>query len=282
MKAILLHPRPRRPRAGSRRRCARRVGRADPPAPRRPAAVGARRTPTDAAWDVDLRRRLEARRSAAPTLRVLHTPGPRARAAVCFYAPDLAASSPATRCSRAGRARPAARSPTGRPRGVDPGEAVRPARRHGRAHRPRRRHHDRCREGSLGRLVTRPRRRRSSFRLLRSRRDPRIGCPDAPGATRLCVSTRAHGPGPSSERPDQQAGPLAGDPGQHDRGLVVAGQRQPLAQLVGDDVDAALLDRQPADAALAQGRAQRLLAVGERPRGPRSRGRTACGTTRRR
>ena len=40
-------------------------------------------------------------------------------------------------------------------------------------------------------------------------------------------------------------------------------EREPLAQLLGDDVDAALLDRQPADVALAQRRAQLLLAVGQ-------------------
>ena len=55
-----------------------------------------------------------------------------------------------------------------------------------------------------------------------------------------------------SERLDEQGGALAGHPGQHEGRLVVAPEREPLAQLLGDDLDAALLDRQPADAALAQ------------------------------
>ena len=56
---------------------------------------------------------------------------------------------------------------------------------------------------------------------------------------------------------------MAGHPGQHDRRVLVTGQREPLAQLVGDDIDAALLDGEPADAALLEGRAQGLLAVRE-------------------
>ena len=64
--------------------------------------------------------------------------------------------------------------------------------------------------------------------------------------------------------------------------LAVAVQVEALAQLLGDDVDAALLDRQRADAALAQRRPQRLLAVRQLLDAPGRTGRTACGTTRRR
>ena len=85
---------------------------------------------------------------------------------------------------------------------------------------------------------------------------------------------------PVSERLDQQRDALAPPPGQHQGRLVLAGQREPLAQLVGDDVDAALLDGQPADPALAQGGAQRASPGTAAPRAPGSRGRTACGTTR--
>ena len=50
---------------------------------------------------------------AGTTIRTLHTPG-HAPGACCFLVEDLAASSPATRCSRADPARPGAPSRTGR------------------------------------------------------------------------------------------------------------------------------------------------------------------------
>ena len=85
-------------------------------------------------------------------------------------------------------------------------------------------------------------------------------------------SWSGRGPLRASERLDQQGDPVPARPGEHERRLGVAGQGQPLAELVGHHVDAALLDRQPADAALAQCCAQCLLPVREARRGPGSRG----------
>src|SRR5207342_3249525 len=62
---------------------------------------------------------------------------------------------------------------------------------------------------------------------------------------------------------DEQGRALAGDPGQDESRDLVAAQGETLTQLLGGDVDAALLDRQRADVPLAQRRAELLLAVGE-------------------
>ena len=83
------------------------------PAPGDRVAVG--RWSTRTAARRRARRRRASSRSAASTLRVLHTPG-HSPGACCLYAPDARApSSPATPCSRAGRARPAGRTATSRP-----------------------------------------------------------------------------------------------------------------------------------------------------------------------
>ena len=71
-KAIVLHPRPRRPRPG-RAGAARGGDRADPAAPRRPAAVGAH--PPRPPLGRRPRRRPGDRRSPARRCTVLHTPG---------------------------------------------------------------------------------------------------------------------------------------------------------------------------------------------------------------
>ena len=74
---------------------------------------------------------------------------------------------------------------------------------------------------------------------------------------------------------DQQGGAGAGDAGHHQGGGVVAAQVEALAQVLRHDLDAALLDRQRPDAALAQRRLERLLAVGhllEHPVGAGERG----------
>ena len=84
--AILLHPRPRRPRAG-RAGAPRGDRRADPAAPRREAAVGAD-PPRAAVGRRPERRPGPARRRHQA--HVLHTPG-HAPGAVCFFAPDLGA-----------------------------------------------------------------------------------------------------------------------------------------------------------------------------------------------
>ena len=160
--------------------------------------------------------------------------GPRARAAAASTSPTSAACSPATRSSRAAPEPPAARTPTGRC--------------------------SRSRSGrGCSRCPTTPSCTPATVTTPRSVPRGRRAGPDAAD----CATGTSRTANRASERPHQQAGALAVDPGQHDRGLVVAGQREPLAELVGDDVDAALLDGEPADAALVQGRAQRLLAVRE-------------------
>src|SRR4051794_2821112 len=67
----------------------------------------------------------------------------------------------------------------------------------------------------------------------------------------------------SVERTDQERGALAAHPGQHDRGLLVPPQVEPRAQPLRDDVDAALLDREPADPALPERGLELLLLVGQ-------------------
>ena len=136
-----LHPRPRRPRPG-RTGAARAVRRADPAAPRRPAAVGA--DPPDDALGRRPRRRPDDRGRRHHAEGAAHARATR-RARSASTSPTSAACSPATPCSRAARARPAGRSATAHDRGLDPRRAVRAAGRDRRAHRPRRRHHDRCR-----------------------------------------------------------------------------------------------------------------------------------------
>ena len=80
--------------------------RADPAAPRRAAAVGADpsrlRSGTSTSSDG-----LSDRRSPASSLTVLHTPGHSPGIGLPATRPTSAASSPATRCSRAAPARPA-------------------------------------------------------------------------------------------------------------------------------------------------------------------------------
>src|SRR5688572_15794974 len=56
-----------------------------------------------------------------------------------------------------------------------------------------------------------------------------------------------------SQRSDQQRGAAPGRAGQHHRRLVVPSQGEALPQLLGHHVDAALLDREPADAPRAEG-----------------------------
>src|SRR5688572_18830951 len=69
------------------------------------------------------------------------------------------------------------------------------------------------------------------------------------------------GTGSVSQRPHQERPSISGGAGQHDGRLGVAPERQPLPQLLGDDVHAALLDRQPADPPFAQSGPQLLLVV---------------------
>ena len=85
VKAILLHPRPRRPRAGSRRRCARRWSRRSCCTPTT-SRCGSSRTP-DHLWDLDLADGWEIE-VGGTTLPALHTPG-HAPGAVCFLRADL-------------------------------------------------------------------------------------------------------------------------------------------------------------------------------------------------
>ena len=102
-------------------------------------------THTDELWDVDLAdgQQIEV---AGTTLRVLHTPGPRARVRSASTPPDLGCVFTGDTLFQGG---PGAtgRSFSDRDAGrrVDPRPAARAARRHRRAHRPRRRHHDRRR-----------------------------------------------------------------------------------------------------------------------------------------
>ena len=151
VRAILLHPRARRPR---------RV------APELRDGVGApillhpddrplwELTHTDELWDVDLDGRPDRSRSAGARSRSCTRPGtPPARSA--STSTTSAASSPATPCSRAARGHRALVQRRGPDQGLDPGPAAHPPGRHRRAHRARRRHHDR-RGGSqpLGRRPT--------------------------------------------------------------------------------------------------------------------------------
>ena len=103
-------------------------------------------THTDYLWDVDLADD-QTITVAGEEIRVLHTPG-HAPGAVCLYRtlPRLRLHRRHAVRGRAGRDRAVVqrRRPD---QGVDPGPAVRAARRHRRAHRPRPRHHDRRRAG---------------------------------------------------------------------------------------------------------------------------------------
>ena len=95
---------------------------------------------------------------------------------------------------------------------------------------------------------------RATTRSSRTRRDGDADTrPDQLRRLRLllCSTTDREGSRPlpvivgSQKGLTSSAVPWPRDPGQHDRGLVVAVQGEPLAELVGDDVDAALLDGQP-------------------------------------
>ena len=109
VKAILLHPRPRRPRPG---RAGAARARSGAPILLHPDDRPLwELTHTDDLWDVDLADGFEIT-VGGTTLRALHTPGPRARARSASTPRTSAASSPATPSSRAARARPAGRSAT--------------------------------------------------------------------------------------------------------------------------------------------------------------------------
>ena len=190
-----LHARPRRPRPG-RAGAARAGRRPDPAAPRRPAAVGA--DPHRRALGRRPVRRHEHRRRRHHAHRAAHARSRPRRRLPVRRRPRLRLHRRHALPGRPGRDGPflQRRRPDRR---VDPGAAVRPARRHRRTHRA---------------TATTPR--------------------SAPRRRR-------------SERVDQQRRALPVDAGQDDRGLFVAGERESPTELLGHDVDAPLLDRQPAD-----------------------------------
>ena len=101
-------------------------------------------THPDLLWDVDLSDG-QVLDVGGTTLTVLHTPG-HAPGAVCLHAPDLGCVFTGDTLFQGGPGchRPLLQRPR-RPRGLDQVDAVRAAGRHGRAHRARRRHHDRRR-----------------------------------------------------------------------------------------------------------------------------------------
>src|SRR4051812_17368776 len=81
------------------------------------------------------------------------------------------------------------------------------------------------------------------------------------GPVSLRRSTEATGYRRRLEGSDQQTRALAGDPGHHDGGVLLAVQGQALAEVVGNDVDTALLDGEPPDAARPERRLELLLLV---------------------
>ena len=99
-------------------------------------------THTDHLWDVDLADGFEIDRGRHHAARAAHA-GSRARRGLLLRArPRLRLHRRHPVQRRPGRHRALVQR-RGPDQGVDPGPAVRAARRHGRAHRPRRRHHDR-------------------------------------------------------------------------------------------------------------------------------------------